>query len=259
MQLRRPAGIWLASAALAALVAFAILAAGDGVEGRRVTSDDVVTALAIGGALFAGWLVFGALAAFLAGRAVRQGRAPAMAAAYASPAITPAGPITDTLDEAPPTDMPRFDPFTDQARRVLAHAQDEALRFDHSYIGTEHILLALVHEDTGVAAQVLTQMRVDSAKVRTAVEFIIGRGNQPVAGGVGLTPRAKRVIELAIDEARRMDHHYIGTEHLLLGLVAEGEGIAAGVLESLGVNLDRVRHEVIRALGQDSPDQSPDA
>ena len=88
--------------------------------------------------------------------------------------------------------------------------------------------------------------------MRTAVEFIIGRGDRPVVGEVGLTPRAKRVIELAIDEARRLGHNYIGTEHLLLGLVREGEGIAAGVLESLGVNLDKVRHEVIRVLSQSS-------
>ena len=95
-------------------------------------------------------------------------------------------------------------------------------------------------------------MNVELAKVRTAVEFIIGRGDRPVVGEVGLTPRAKRVIELAIDEARRLGHNYIGTEHLLLGLVREGEGIAAGVLESLGVNLDKVRHEVIRVLSQSS-------
>ena len=91
-------------------------------------------------------------------------------------------------------------------------------------------------------------MGVDLAKVRTAVEFIIGRGDRPVAGEVGLTPAAKRVVEQSIDEARRLGHHYIGTEHLLLGLVREGEGIAAGVLESLGVNLDKARHEVIRTL-----------
>jgi ATP-dependent Clp protease ATP-binding subunit ClpC len=103
-----------------------------------------------------------------------------------------------------------------------------------------------------VAARVLENMNVELPKVRTAVEFIIGRGDRPVVGEVGLTPRAKRVIELAIDEARRLGHNYIGTEHLLLGLVREGEGIAAGVLESLGVSLDKVRHEVIRVLSQSS-------
>ena len=142
--------------------------------------------------------------------------------------------------------MDRFDKFTDRARKVLTLAQDEAQRFNHNYIGTEHLLLGLVREGEGVAARVLENMNVELPKVRTAVEFIIGRGDRPVVGEVGLTPRAKRVIELAIDEARRLGHNYIGTEHLLLGLVREGEGIAAGVLESLGVNLDKVRLEVIR-------------
>jgi ATP-dependent Clp protease ATP-binding subunit ClpC len=146
----------------------------------------------------------------------------------------------------------RFDRFSDRARRVLTLAQDEAQRFNHGYIGTEHLLLGLVREGEGVAARVLENMNVELPKVRTAVEFIIGRGDRPVVGEVGLTPRAKRVIELAIDEARRLGHNYIGTEHLLLGLVREGEGIAAGVLESLGVNLDKVRHEVIRVLSQSS-------
>src|SRR5664279_2623562 len=148
--------------------------------------------------------------------------------------------------------MDRFDKFTDRARKVLTLAQDEAQRFNHNYIGTEHLLLGLVREGEGVAARVLENMNVELSKVRTAVEFIIGRGDRPVVGEVGLTPRAKRVIELAIDEARRLGHNYIGTEHLLLGLVREGEGIAAGVLESLGVNLDKVRHEVIRVLSQSS-------
>ena len=154
--------------------------------------------------------------------------------------------------------MDRFDKFTDRARKVLTLAQDEAQRFNHNYIGTEHLLLGLVREGEGVAARVLENMNVELAKVRTAVEFIIGRGDRPVVGEVGLTPRAKRVIELAIDEARRLGHNYIGTEHLLLGLVREGEGIAAGVLESLGVNLDKVRHEVIRVLSQSSS-AGPDA
>ena len=109
--------------------------------------------------------------------------------------------------------------------------------FNHNYIGTEHILLGLVREGDGVAAKVLSNLGVELNKVRSAVEFIIGRGDRTVLGEIGLTPRAKKVIELAVDEARRLGHSYIGTEHLLLGLVREGEGIAAGVLESLGVNL----------------------
>src|SRR3990172_4245743 len=144
--------------------------------------------------------------------------------------------------------MDRFDKFTDRARKVLTLAQDEAQRFNHSYIGTEHLLLGLVRERDGVAGRVLENMNVELAKVRTAVEFTIGRGNRPVVGEVGLTSEGKRVIELAIDEARQLGHNYIGTEHLLLGLVREGEGIAAGVLESLGVNLDKARSEVIRVI-----------
>ncbi|MGB4863320.1 MAG: ATP-dependent Clp protease ATP-binding subunit [Tepidiformaceae bacterium] len=147
----------------------------------------------------------------------------------------------------------RFDKFTERARRVLTLAQEEAHRFNHNYIGTEHILLGLVREGDGVAAKVLANLGVELNKVRSAVEFIIGRGDRTVLGEIGLTPRAKKVIELAVDEARRLSHSYIGTEHLLLGLVREGEGIAAGVLESLGVNLERVRGETTRILSQSAP------
>ena len=147
----------------------------------------------------------------------------------------------------------RFDKFTERARRVLTLAQEEAQHFNHNYIGTEHLLLGLVREGDGVAAKVLSNLGVELSKVRSAVEFIIGRGDRAVLGEIGLTPRAKKVIELAVDEARRLNHHYIGTEHLLLGLVREGEGIAAGVLESLGVNLERVRAETTRILSQSSP------
>ena len=147
----------------------------------------------------------------------------------------------------------RFDKFTERARRVLTLAQEEAHRFNHNYIGTEHILLGLVREGDGVAAKVLANLGVELNKVRSAVEFIIGRGDRTVLGEIGLTPRAKKVIELAVDEARRLSHSYIGTEHLLLGLVREGEGIAAGVLESLGVNLERVRAETTRILSQSAP------
>jgi ATP-dependent Clp protease ATP-binding subunit ClpC len=136
---------------------------------------------------------------------------------------------------------------------VLTLAQEEAHRFNHNYIGTEHILLGLVREGDGVAAKVLANLGVELNKVRSAVEFIIGRGDRTVLGEIGLTPRAKKVIELAVDEARRLTHSYIGTEHLLLGLVREGEGIAAGVLESLGVNLERVRAETTRILSQSAP------
>src|SRR5437867_9177806 len=147
----------------------------------------------------------------------------------------------------------RFDKFTERARRVLTLAQEEALRFNHNYIGTEHLLLGMIREQEGVAAKVLANLGVELNKVRSAVEFITGGGDRAVTGDIGLTPRAKKVIELSIDEARRLGHHYIGTEHLLLGLVREGEGIAAGVLESLGVSLDKVRAEVTRILSQSMP------
>jgi len=147
----------------------------------------------------------------------------------------------------------RFDKFTERARRVLTLAQEEAQRFNHNYIGTEHLLLGLVREGDGVAAKVLANLGIELNKVRSAVEFIIGRGERSTMSEIGLTPRAKKVIELAVDEARRLNHHYIGTEHLLLGLVREGEGIAAGVLESLGVNLERVRAETTRILSQSMP------
>ncbi|MEZ4523428.1 MAG: ATP-dependent Clp protease ATP-binding subunit [Thermomicrobiales bacterium] len=144
----------------------------------------------------------------------------------------------------------KFEKFTERARKVLTLAQEEAQRFNHNYIGTEHLLLGLVREGDGVAARVLSNMGVQLTKVRSAVEFIIGRGDSGVTGEIGLTPRAKKVIELAVDEARRLNHHYIGTEHLLLGLVREGEGIAAGVLESLGVNLEKVRAQVMQVVSQ---------
>src|SRR5881392_886298 len=142
----------------------------------------------------------------------------------------------------------RFDKFTERARKVLSLAQEEAQRFQHNYIGTEHLLLGLVREGEGVAAKVLSNLGVELNKVRSAVEFIIGRGDRIVLGEIGLTPRAKKVIELAVDEARRLNHHYIGTEHLLLGLVREGEGIAAGVLISMNLTLEKIRAGVIQVL-----------
>ncbi len=154
-------------------------------------------------------------------------------------------------------DRDRFDKFTRRVRRVLQLAQEEAQRHNHNYIGTEHLLLGLLRESDGVAAIVLTGLGVTLEGVRQGVEFIIGRGDQVVMGEVGLTPRSKKVIELAVDESRRMGHHYIGTEHLLLGLVREGEGIAADVLERQGLSLARVREETLRVLGERGAD--PDA
>ena len=144
-----------------------------------------------------------------------------------------------------------FERFTERARRVLTLAQEEAHRFNHHYIGTEHILLGLVAEAEGVGARVLQNLGVQLSQVRQQVEFLIGRGESVTMGELRLTPRAKRVLRLATDEARRLRHHYIGTEHLLLGLVGEGEGIAARVLESLGVSLPGVREEVMVVLGSE--------
>ncbi len=145
---------------------------------------------------------------------------------------------------------PLYDKYTERAKQVLMLAREEANRFNHNYIGTEHLLLGLVREGEGIAAKVLYDMGVDITKVRSAVEFIIGRGERVNVGEISLTPRAKKVIELAVEEARRLGHSYIGTEHLLLGLVREGEGIAAGVLESLGVSLEKVRQKVIQSVSQ---------
>jgi ATP-dependent Clp protease ATP-binding subunit ClpC len=142
----------------------------------------------------------------------------------------------------------RFERFTNGARRVLTLAQHEAQRLNHNHIGTEHLLLGLLGEEEGTAAHALRNLGVDLEKVRTPVESILGRGVHPASGEVGLTPRAKRVIELAIDEARRLDHDYIGTEHLLLGLIRERDGVAAQVLVSLGVGLKQMRAEVLRLV-----------
>jgi len=147
----------------------------------------------------------------------------------------------------------RFEKFSERARKVLTYAQEEAQHLNHSYIGTEHILLGLLREEEGVAAKVLINLGAGLNKVRASVEFIIGRGEKPSAGETGLTPRARRVIELAIDEARYLGHNYIGTEHLLLGLLREGEGIASGVLDSFGITLDRARAETTRILTQGVP------
>ena len=150
----------------------------------------------------------------------------------------------------------RFDRFSDRARRVLTHAQEEAQRFNHNYIGTEHLLLGLLRESDGVAGKVLMNLDVDLPRIRSAVEFITGRGDRSISGSIGLTPRAKTVIELAVAEARRLNHSYIGTEHLLAGLVGEGEGVAFGVLQSLGVTIDSVRAETASLLRENAGESS---
>ncbi len=148
---------------------------------------------------------------------------------------------------------PLFDKYTDGAKRVLMLAQEEARGLNHNYIGTEHLLLGLVREGEGIAAETLFDRSVDQTKARSAVEFMVGRGERSEAGNINLTPRAKKVIELAAEAARRLDHNYIGIEHLLLGLLREGEGIGAAVLECLGVDLAELRSALETTGGQAAP------
>src|SRR5947208_3485244 len=145
-----------------------------------------------------------------------------------------------------------YERFTDRARKVMQLANQEAQRFNHEYIGTEHILLGLVKEGSGVAANVLKNLDIDLRKIRLEVEKIVQTGpggEQVIPGKLPQTPRAKKVIEYAIEEARRLNHNYVGTEHLLLGLLREQEGVAAQVLMNLGLKLDDVRQEVMNLLG----------
>jgi ATP-dependent Clp protease ATP-binding subunit ClpC len=141
-----------------------------------------------------------------------------------------------------------FERFTDRARRVVVLAQEEARMLNHNYIGTEHILLGLIHEGEGVAAKALESLGISLEAVRQQVEEIIGQGQQAPSGHIPFTPRAKKVLELSLREAQRLGHNYIGTEHILLGLIREGEGVAAQVLVKLGADLSRVRQQVIQLL-----------
>jgi ATP-dependent Clp protease ATP-binding subunit ClpC len=141
-----------------------------------------------------------------------------------------------------------FERFTDRARRVVVLAQEEARMLNHNYIGTEHILLGLIHEGEGVAATALESMDISLEAVRSQVEAIIGQGVAVPTGHIPFTPRAKKVLELSLREAMQLGHNYIGTEHILLGLVREGEGVAAQVLEKLGADLNRIRQVVVALL-----------
>jgi ATP-dependent Clp protease ATP-binding subunit ClpA len=141
-----------------------------------------------------------------------------------------------------------FQRFTDRARRAVVEAQEEARMLNHNYIGTEHLLLGLIHEGDGVAAKALESLGISLDTVRQQVEQIIGRGQQTLSGHIPFTPRAKKVLELSLDEALQLGHKYIGTEHILLGLIREGDGVAAQVLVKLGCDLNRVRQQVIRLL-----------
>jgi hypothetical protein len=146
-----------------------------------------------------------------------------------------------------------FERFTDRARRVVVLAQEEARLLNHDYIGTEHILLGLIQEGDGVAARALQSLGISLDAVRARVEDIIGRGDEQSPSHIPFTPRAKKVLELSLREALQLGHNYIGTEHILLGLIREGEGVAAQVLVELGGDLERVRQEVKRILGTAGP------
>ncbi|HEY6485314.1 MAG TPA: ATP-dependent Clp protease ATP-binding subunit [Candidatus Cybelea sp.] len=150
-----------------------------------------------------------------------------------------------------------WEPFTERARRSIVLAQEEAQRLGNNYIGTEHILLGIISEGESLAAKVLESLGVNLAKVRQEVEAIVGRGGQTVQQEMVFTPRAKRVIELAFEEARQLNHNYIGTEHLLLGLIREGEGVAARVLTNLGVDPAKVRVQTTSLLGAEGQPQAP--
>ena len=141
-----------------------------------------------------------------------------------------------------------FERFTDRARRVLVLAQEEARLLNHSFIGTEHILLGLIHEGEGLAAKALESLGISLEAVREKVEETIGPAGSAPTGSPPFTPRAKKVLELSLREALQLGHNYIGTEHMLLGLVREGEGVAAQVLQQLGADLPRVRQQVIQLL-----------
>jgi ATP-dependent Clp protease ATP-binding subunit ClpC len=141
-----------------------------------------------------------------------------------------------------------FERFTDRARRVVVLAQEEARMLNHNHIGTEHILLGLIHEGEGVAARALESLGISLGAVRQQVEEIIGRGQQAPSGHIPFTPRAKKVLDLSLREAKELGHSYIGTEHILLGLIREGDGVAARMLVKLGADLDRTRQQVIQLL-----------
>src|SRR5438874_6687263 len=154
--------------------------------------------------------------------------------------------------------MDMFERFTDRARKVMALANQEAQRFNHEYIGTEHILLGLVKEGSGVGANVLKNLDVDLRKVRLEVEKLVKAGPEMVTmGKLPQTPRAKKVIEYAIEEARNLNHNYVGTEHLLLVLLREHEGVAAQVLMNLSLKLEEVREEVLNLLGAGVETEEP--
>jgi excisionase family DNA binding protein len=165
--------------------------------------------------------------------------------------VSRVGPLAQLFRRIFPEERDRFEHFTNRARKAMSLAVEEALKLQHNYIGTEHLLLGLLREKEGVAALALHNLGVDLEQARHLTEQIIGIGKEAVLGGQpGLTPRAKHTIELAVEEAKSLGHHYLGTEHLLLGIVREGEGVACKIIEMMGVARDTVRTEVIRIIGE---------
>ncbi len=150
-----------------------------------------------------------------------------------------------------------FERFTDRARRVVVLAQQEARMLDHNYVGTEHILLGLIHEGDGVAARALTTLGISLDATRQAVEDIIGRGTQMPSGHIPFTPRSKKVLELSLREALSLGSDHIGTEHILLALIREGDGVGAQILVSAGVDLNRARQQIINLLHQGPEEDAP--
>jgi hypothetical protein len=214
----------------AAAVTLVVLIVRAAAEDRPATVADVVSALAVG-------LIVGVVSAFVPFLMMRRVGHDASAAVEFH--VGPASSAEVAFD--------RFQKFDDSARLVLTNAQREAVDLNHAYFGTEHLLLGILRDRSSVAARTLGELGVDAAKAREFVELTVGRGDAPVSGEMPLTPRSKRVIELAIDEARRLHDDFVGSEHLLLGLVREGEGIGAGVLELFGVEVDQVRQKIARA------------
>jgi prophage maintenance system killer protein len=167
------------------------------------------------------------------------------------------GMVRPLLNELSKVEGNMFERFTDRARRVVVLAQEEARGLSHNYIGTEHILLGLIHEGKGVAAKALKNLEISLDAARAQVEEIIGQGQQAPSGHIPFTPRAKKVLELSLREAIQLGHDYIGTEHILLGVIREGEGVAAQVLVNLGADLTRSREQVVALLKSGEGDPPP--
>ncbi len=227
---------------LVAAATFVVLLIRDALTGRQDVLGDLVVGIVVGAVTV---LVGIAVTLILVRRSRAFTTAPVGVGATSRETPAASGAGTGGSTDA-------YSHFTEEARRTLTLAQDEAAALDHNYIGTEHLLLGLLRQPESVAGRVLRNLGVEFDKAQRAIGFIVGRGEKPVAGEVGLTPRSKRVLEFAVHQARRFDRQDIGTEHLLLAIVREGEGIAAQVLQSFGVTLEKAQAEVFRVLEDDA-------